>query len=74
MIALTTNVLGKRPIQQVVDHPPMDHPTAADHPPVECLPEDHLPVDSHLKVKTHPILELKSFSFSFHKIDPFDPN
>ena len=66
MIALTTNVLGKRPKQQarlVVDHPPVDHPTAVDHPPVECLPEDHLPVDSHLQVKTHPILKLKSFSF-----------
>ena len=66
MIVLTTNVLGKRPIQQarlVVDHPQVDHPTAvdhqtaADHPPAECLPEDHLPVDSHLKVKTRPILK-----------------
>ena len=66
MIVLTTNVLGKRPIQQarlVVDHPQVDHPTAADHqtaadhPPAECLPEDHLPVDSHFKVKTHPILK-----------------
>ena len=61
MIALTTNVLGKRPIQLVrlvVDHPTVaDHQTAADHPPAECLPEDHLPVDSHLKVKTRPILK-----------------
>ena len=63
MIALTKNVLGKRTIQQVplaVDHPTAaDHQTAADQLPAECLPEDHLPVDSHLNTKTHPILKLK---------------